>query len=93
MYSILTANSFKAVSDYFFKIAVSIDQLGNVISADLFNDIMIKENGFKFGEEDETISSVIGRNYKANTLKPLGRSLRFYLDSIEKNHCINSIEQ
>lgn len=93
VYNILMSASFKSVSDYFFKIAVSLDQLGNVIGANFFNHVAITENGHKFGNEDETISSVLGRNYKTGTLKLLGRSLRYYLDKIQPNHCVNSIEK
>lgn len=91
IYSIFAASSFKSISDHFYKIAVSIDQLGNVIGSDLFNDIMISKDGFKFGNEDETISSVLGRNYKTNTLKTTGKILRWTLDKIQPNHCVNSI--
>lgn len=91
IYSIIVSSSLKRVSEHFFTIAVSIDQLGNVIGTDFFNHVMIKEDGYKFGSPDETISSCIGKNYQTNTLKPLGRSLRFYLDRIEKDHCVKSI--
>lgn len=78
--------------DYFFLIALSLDQLGNVVMAELFNDILIKKNRDLFGNPDETISSVLGKNQLNGTLKPLGKLLVNILNKIEKDHCIKSIE-
>ena len=91
VYEIITLVRFSKVSEYFFNIAISIDQLGNVVCQGLFNDLLITKDGFKFGNPDETISSVLGRNYKTNTLKPIGKFIRWVLDKIEPNHCIKSI--
>ncbi|MCF6349253.1 MAG: hypothetical protein L3J20_13320 [Flavobacteriaceae bacterium] len=44
------------------KFVLSIDQMGNVAMQDLFNDIFTIKNGYQFGNEDETISSVLGKN-------------------------------
>ena len=46
----------KGVNKYLFKVAVSIDQMGNVVCNKLLNDVMIKESVHKFGNPDETIS-------------------------------------
>lgn len=93
IYGMCSMSSFKAINDYFFKIAVSIDQLGNVIAGPFFNCVAITPDGDKFGNEDETISSVLGKNHinQPRTFKLLGRSLRYYLDCIEKDHCVKSI--
>lgn len=78
--------------DYCYNIAGSIDQLGNVIMSPLFNSILIKKNSVnKFGDKDETISSVLGRNQKANKLRYLGKRLVALLDWFEKDHSIKSI--
>lgn len=83
----------KGLGNYFYKMAIAIDQLGNVGLAPLFNDILIAPNSLnKFGNEDETISSVIGKNYKANKLKPLGMLLRNILHKLDPNHSVNAIE-
>lgn len=76
---------------YFYKLALSIDQLGNVAMGKLFDDILIKPNRDRFGNEDETISSVLGKNQLNGTLRPLGSFLVFILDKFEKNHSIKSI--
>ena len=81
------------LSSYFFKLALSLDQLGNVAMSRLFNDILIKPNRDRFGDEDETISSVLGKNQLNGTLKPLGKFLVNVLDKFEKDHSIKSIDE
>jgi len=78
--------------EYLFRIAVSIDQLANVVCAKLFNIILITNIGYKFGKEDETISSVLGKNKKQGTLRFLGKLLDLILDQIDKDHSVKSIE-
>ena len=87
LYSIITFRSkLSKLNSYAKTIALSIDQLGNVVLSNLFNDIMIKPSGYKFGDEDETISKVLGVNKYDNTLKPLGKFLAWILNKIDKNH-------
>lgn len=84
---------FKAVNSYFMDKAISVDQFGNVWASELFNDVMIKgEKKYSFGDEDETISSAIGKNKLRGTLTKAGITLAFILDFIDENHCIKSIE-
>lgn len=83
--------SISRLSHYLLTIALSIDQMGNVILAPLFNKIMIKRNGYKFGDEDETISYVLGRNKITETLSKLGNLLANTLDFIDKNHCAKTV--
>ncbi len=85
-------SGFYKMSKYFKTIAVSIDQLGNVFCKELFDDLLIKNKGHKFGNEDETISSVVGKNKKTKTLSLSGKSLDYVLNKIEKDHSIISIE-
>lgn len=73
------------------KTARSIDVFANVEAQELFNDILIKTGGYKFGNRQETISSVLGKNQRSNTLTKAGKILRFILDVIDKDHCKNSI--
>jgi hypothetical protein len=79
-------------NEYLFSICISLDQLGNVVCSRLFDAILIKNNGYKFGNEDETISSVLGKNKLINKLSIFGIILDKLLDTIEKNHTIKSIE-
>ena len=87
----IVRNIFKSYT-YLFFICIGIDKLGNTIMATLFNSILIKQNGYQFGNVNETISSVIGKNLEAGTLTFLGKSLNALLNFIQKNHSINSIE-
>lgn len=84
--------SFKTLKQYFFKIAVSLDQMGNVIASAMMNDVLIKQNSkHKFGNEDETISAVIGKNKITETLTIAGYFIYKTLNFIEKNHCENAV--
>jgi len=83
--------SISRLSHYLLTISLSIDQMGNVILAPLFNRITIKRNGYKFGDEDETISYVLGRNQITKTLSKLGNLLANLLDWIDPNHCAKTV--
>lgn len=51
------------IKDYFMKMAISLDQFGNVSMSRLFNILLITSNSENlFGNPDETISSVLGKN-------------------------------
>jgi len=81
------------LNDYYWKIAYSLDQLGNVVMSKLFNAIFITSySEHLFGNPDETISSVLGKNYKFGTLTIFGMALNNLLNKIDKNHTIKSIE-
>ncbi|WP_394970407.1 hypothetical protein [uncultured Croceitalea sp.] len=82
----------KGIGEYALKIAVSIDQLGNVVMQHLFNIIWIKKGGYKFGNRDETISSALGKNKQLNTLTGFGKAIDKLLDFIDPNHSLNSID-
>lgn len=73
------------------KTARSIDVFFNVIGADLLTDCLIKKGGYKFGNPRETISSVIGKNNRSDTLTQTGKFIRWILDKIEKDHCEDAI--
>jgi hypothetical protein len=88
----LIVTSSRSLNSYLFTIAKSIDQLGNVICADLFNYTMIKKNGYKFGHEDVTISHVLGVNKRFNNLTYTGKALAWLLNTIEKDHVEKAIE-
>ena len=90
-FQIVTA-LFKAIDKYLFRIAKSIDQLGNVVCEHLLNVTMIKKNGYKFGNEDVTISHVLGMNEKTNTLSGAGKLLAWLLNTIDKDHNQKAIE-
>jgi hypothetical protein len=88
----LFAKGLKGIGEYALKIAISIDQLGNVIMQHLLNLIWIKRGGYKFGNRDETISSALGKNKQLDTLTSFGKAIDKLLDFIDPNHSLNSID-
>ena len=80
------------IKQYYLKMAISLSQFGNVIMEGLFNIILIDTGKYKFGNPDETISSVIGKNQLNDSLTRLGRLLNWILEKFDKNHSIDSIE-
>lgn len=73
-------------------LAISKDQHGNVLGKFLFNKLLIKSCGYKFGNPDETISSVIGKNELNNTLSQLGLILAYILNKLDPGHTKKAIE-
>lgn len=80
------------IGEFALKIAISIDQLGNVLMQHLFNGLWIKEGGYPFGNRDETISSALGKNKQLDTLTGFGKFIDKILDTIDPNHSLNSID-
>lgn len=84
-------SGWRNLDKYLFRCALADDQSGNVYMAKLFNDVLIKPGGAHFGDPDETISSVLGKNQLAGKLTLTGRILNKILNLIEKDHSIKSI--
>ena len=80
-------------NQYHLQIAVSKDRYGNVLGQYLFNLLLIKKDGYKFGNGKETISSVLGKNKKYKKFSFLGMFLDKILDLMEKDHSIKSIDE
>ena len=88
----LVSSMLKASNGYLFKIAKSIDQLGNVVCQSFFNLILIKDDTkAPFGNEDKTISTVLGLNKKLNNLTWFGKAIERLLNLIDKNHVEKSV--
>lgn len=77
---------------YFRSSAITIDKLANREFRTLWNKKLRTESGYKFGTENETISSALGKNQRDGTLTKSGKRLVTILDFFEKNHCLKSIE-
>ncbi len=71
---------------YHLNIAISFDQLGGVLGAPLFNKILRKKFGHKFGNPDETISFVLGQNKASGHLTRFGKFIADLLNKIDDNH-------
>lgn len=81
----------KRLSGYYRAYAIGSDRFGNYTYRSLFNAVLIKEDGYKFGNFAETISSVLGKNQRSDTLTKTGKILVKILDTIDKDHCKKSI--
>lgn len=96
VYMLFRSIKHKGLAKYFYKVSFSLDQLGNVACGNMMNDWMIKPNGHRFGEVDETISHVMGKNIEKDTLYKLGKGVAktidffAYLFAGEKTHCLNA---
>jgi hypothetical protein len=91
VYSLFTGWG-QGIGRYCLQIAVSIDQLGNVVMQHLLNLLRIKRGWYKFGNRDETISSVLGKNKQMEKLTIFGRMISGFLDLIDPDHTLNSID-
>lgn len=87
---IFTGNK-KMLTIWFYRTAREIDLFANVVGAEFWNAVFITDGGYKFGNPKETISSVLGKNQRDKTLTLLGDVLRWVLDRIDEDHCLNSI--
>jgi hypothetical protein len=84
-------NYFLVKGDYFLSSAISLDRYANREFRTLWNNTLIIVTGYKFGNIGETISSVLGKNQRDNTLTTTGKALCFILDKLDKDHCKKSI--
>lgn len=85
-------SGWKAVDTYLFNCAIADDQSGNTYMAKLFNDVLIRPGGHRFGNPDETISSVLGKNQQTKTLSFAGRFVNWILNLIDPGHSDKAIE-
>ena len=90
-FGVLVRMFYRNVGEYSYRILISIDQLGNVVCDKLFDLTLVKGN--YFGDEDETISSAMGRAKLNNDLTFTGKILDSILNLIDNNHSIKSIEK
>ena len=81
----------KNKAGYFKSSAISLDKFANTEFRTLWNKTMKTENGYQFGNFEETVSSALGKNERDNTLSETGKMLVWLLDKLDKNHCIKSI--
>ena len=82
-----------SVKGYFRGTALSLDIWANKEFRTLWNTQLRIAGGYKFGKENETISSALGKNQRDKTLTICGKILVAILDFLDKNHCIKSIKQ
>ena len=91
LYFPLTLINFLLVRNkgYFRDSALTLDKLANREFRTLWNKTLILKDGIQFGNINETISSVLGKNILANKLTKTGKVLVWILT---KKHCLDAIE-
>lgn len=73
--------------------ALSIDKWANKEFRTGLNYLMLmKDSNHHFGNINETMSSVFGKNERDNTLTKIGVKWANRLNRIDKDHCNNSID-
>lgn len=83
---------YDASNKFMYKLALSIDQFGNVACAVPFGYLLIKKFGIPFGDEDDTISYILALNRDRGTLTTLGKWLAYILDVLDTDHLDKAIE-
>lgn len=76
---------------YLWNILVSLDQLANVAAGPLLN-IILRPAVARFGDPDETLSSVLGKNVEAGACVGCKLICRL-LHRLDPGHCERSIER
>jgi len=92
IWALFRAGSLDNYSLYLLDFAKMIDRTGNFVMSYMFNDLLITQNGYKYGQKDETISGVTGKNYINHTLTGMGDTLANTLDDIQQKHVEKAID-
>lgn len=69
---------------------VAVDQMANVVFSPMLNQL-VSSGGAMFGDPDETLSSVFGKNIKTGTC-PVCRTICRFIGLVDNGHCEKSIE-
>ena len=85
--------NWRRLSGYFRDEAVAIDRFGNSQYRSLFNTWFVADGGYQHGNINETISSVLGKNQRDETLTKFGMLITKILDRMDENHCKESINE
>ena len=82
---------FIVTNEYWKQHAISVDTFGNHAYRATWNLLFRKEGGYLFGDKRETISSALGKNKRDGTLTKIGFGMCWFLDLLDKDHCLKSI--
>lgn len=82
----------KQLDKWLYKMALSIDQFGNVSCGTTLKFLMTKGKRYNFGDEDDTVSYVLGRNKYRETLTAFGRFIVWVLNLLDKDHVEKAIK-
>ena len=73
IFTLKFAKGYKEINSSFLEMSVAVDKYGGVVCKKLFNDVLLnKKSVYPFGNIWQTVSAVLGLNYKAETLSHLG---------------------
>lgn len=92
LYGVIRSITKGQLGKYHFLLAIGKDQYGNALGKYFFNDFWLKKGGYTFGNPDETISSVLGKNKKDGKLTLFGSLIADFLDKIDYKHTEKAIE-
>lgn len=89
----LVFSKVKLLSIYLLEVALVFDQAGNVVMQHFLNFTLLKKSSkaYLFGNKNETISSVIGKNNITGTLNIVGQWTDAFLNFIDDRHSLDSI--
>ena len=91
---IVRISNYKKLDSHLYNIALSIDQLGNVVYRDIFKALFITQySTFDFGNADHTVSYVIAVNKRNGNLTIIGYFVGWLLDKIDKDHLKKALEK
>lgn len=90
-FGVIIAGIKQSLPTYYLRLAISIDAFGNVLGYPLFNIIMIKKGGYKFGNRRDTISYVLGMNKITGKLWGIGYPIAWVLNRLDPNHLEKAI--
>ena len=93
MKDVLTIPFWNTLSEKIYKSATLFSQLGNVWMKELLNDVCVVSGGHQYGNEDDSISDITGRNLRDGTLTKTGIGLAKFLNLLGKDHALESIDE
>ena len=86
-------SGFKTLDRWFYKMALGLDQFGNISNRETLQVVLAKKGGHKHGDEDDTVSYVIGRNKYLGKLTRFGKGIERILNLCESRHVEIAIEK
>lgn len=81
-----------AIEEWLLELAISVDQMGNVLGMHLWNDMFRKKGGYDSGDRLDTISYFLGSNKRKDTLTGAGRLASDVLGVLDENHVENAYD-
>ena len=81
----------RKLGEYYWLVALSVDQTANVINQYWFNDWMLGDSKiYPYGHPDQTVSHVTGVNYVKGNTRTILKIVAKILNFLDKNHVQNA---